>query len=253
MLQGKRALITGASKGIGRAVSLAFAQNGADLCLVSRKSGDVEALAHEIEGKSQTRAFGLQGDVSDSAGSTGIGKEAIEMLGGVDTLVCAAGYPFDSGLWNSPLVDLTDQDFLKVFNTDLLGSFRVAKEVIPQMIQQKGGVIILFSSTPVISGYNKGSAYTVSKSAVRGLAKDIASEYGEHGIRAYAVAPGNIKTDATFNNLSKEDQESLALESPMKRWGEPQEVANVCVALASDNLSFVTGQTIVIDGGTVML
>lgn len=253
MLQGKKALITGASKGIGRAVSLAFADNGADVCLVSRKSGDLEALTQEIKEKFQTKAFGLQGDVSDSAGSAGIGRRGIDLLGGVDTLVCAAGYPFDSGLWNSSLVDLMDQDYLKVFNTDLLGSFRVAKEVIPQMIHQKGGVIVLFSSTPVISGYNKGSAYTVAKSAVRGLAKDIASEYGEFGIRAYAVAPGNIKTDATFSNLSKEDQEILAQESPMKRWGEPEEVANVCVALASDNLSFVTGQTIVIDGGTVML
>jgi len=250
---GKRALITGASKGIGRSISVLFAQNGADVCLVSRKAQDVETLAQEIKEKLQTNAFGIEGDVSDSTRSAGIGTRAIGLLGGIDVLVCAAGYPFDSGLWNSPITDLTDQDFLKVFNTDLLGSFRIAREVIPQMMKQKGGVIILFSSTPVISGYNRGSAYTVSKAAVRGLAKDIASEYGEYGIRAYALAPGNIKTDATFNNLSKEDQETLALESPMKRWGQPEEVAGVCVALASDNLSFVTGQTIVVDGGTVML
>ncbi len=88
---------------------------------------------------------------------------------------------------------------------------------------------------------------------MRGLAKEIASEYGPFNVRAYAIAPGNIKTDATFNNLSKEEQDSLASESPMKRWGDPSEVARVCVVLGSDNMSFVTGQTIVVDGGTIML
>ncbi len=253
MLQGKRALITGASRGMGRAISLAFAENGADVCLVARKGIEVEALAQEIVAKGRSKAFALQGDVSDPIQGGNIAARAIEALGGIDALVCTAGYPFDAGLWNKSLHELVEEDFLKVFNTDLLGSFRVAKGVIPQMIQQKKGVIILFSSTPAISGYNKGGPYTVTKSAVRGLAKEIASEYGEHNVRAYAVAPGNIKTDSTFNNLSKEDQVSLGQEAPMKRWGDPDEVARVCVVLASDNMSFVTGQTIVVDGGTVML
>jgi 3-oxoacyl-[acyl-carrier protein] reductase len=253
LLEGKRAIITGASRGIGRAISLAFAESGADLCLVSRKGAEVEALAQELEKKFSSKAFGLQGDVSDPLQAESLVPRAFEMLGRVDILVCAAGYPFDSDLWNKSLHELREEDFAKVFNADVLGSFRLSKGVLPDMIRQESGVIILFSSTPAISGYNKGGPYTVAKSAVRGLAKEIASEYGEKNIRAYAVAPGNIKTDATFNNLSKEDQELLALESPMKRWGDPSEVARVCVVLGSDNLSFVTGQTIVVDGGTVML
>jgi len=189
--------------------------------------------------------------ISSDAGM--IVSRAIEKLGGIDILVCAAGYPFDPELWDKSLHELTEDDFLRTFNSDLLGSFRFAKGVIPEMIRQRSGVVILFSSTTAIAGYNKGGSYTIAKSAVRGLAKEIASEYGEYNVRAYAVAPGNIKTDATFNNLSKEEQSSLANESPMKRWGNPEEVAHVCVVLGSDNMSFVTGQTIVVDGGTVML
>jgi 3-oxoacyl-[acyl-carrier protein] reductase len=237
---------------MGAAISRAYAQSGADVCLISRKLADVEALAEEV-GKWGIRAFAIQSDVSDSMQAGAATHQAIEKLGGVDILVCAAGFPFDPGLWNKSLHELVDDDFAKVFNSDVMGSFRTAKEVIPKMIQQKSGVIILFSSTPAISGYNKGSPYTVAKSAVRGLAKEIAYEYGPFNIRAYALAPGNIKTDATFNNLSKEEQDLLASESPMKRWGDPSEVARVCVVLGSDGMSFVTGQTIVVDGGTVML
>lgn len=253
LLQGKRALITGASRGIGRAVSFVFAENGADLCLVSRKIAEVESLSQEIKGKWQSKVFPIQGDVSDHAQGAMIAVKAIELLGGVDVLVSTAGYPLDLNIWNKSMHELEEDDFLKIFNTDLLGSFRVSKGVIPEMIRQKEGVIILFSSTPAIAGYNKGGPYTVSKSAVRGLAKEIASEYGEYNIRAYAVAPGNIKTDSTFNSMTKQEQDSLAEESPMKRWGDPDEVARVCAVLASDNMSFVTGQTVVIDGGTVML
>ena len=180
----------------------------------------------------------LQGDVSDPK-SASLACDAIKLLGGIDVLVCAAGYPFQDALWNKPLHELNDTDFEKVLNVDLLGSFRLVKGVLPQMVQQKHGVIILFSSTPAISGYNKGGPYTVAKSAVRGLAKEIAAEYGTDNVRSYAIAPGNIKTGATFDNLSAEEQNILAQESPMKRWGDPSEVANVSVVLASDNLTLL--------------
>lgn len=253
-LVGKKVLITGASRGIGRAISLQFADSGARLCLVSRKEADVDSLAREIKLKwSSVDVYPLQGDVSSSKDGIEIARKATNLMGGIDAVVCAAGYPFDPSLWNASLDQLSEDDFLKVFNTDLLGSFRIVKSALKTMISQKSGVFVLFSSTPAISGYNRGGAYTVAKSAVRGLAKEIACEYGEYNIRAYAIAPGNIKTDATYNNLSKEDQNQLAQESPMKRWGDPSEVAKVCAVLVSDNMSFVTGQTIVIDGGTIML
>ncbi len=252
LLSGKRAVITGASKGMGAAISQAFAQNGCNICLISRKLADVEAVARDLE-KWGVKAFPIQGDVSDANQTGGVALQAIQKLGGVDILVCAAGYPFVPDLWNKSLHELQDEDLLKIFDTDLLGSFRFSKAIIPSMIQQKSGVIILFSSSPAVSGYSKGGAYTISKAAVRSLAKEIAAEYGIYNIRGYALAPGNIKTGATYNNLPRDEQVLLANESSMKRWGDPSEVAGVCVALASDKMSFVTGQTIVVDGGTVML
>jgi len=253
LLRGKKALITGATRGIGRAVSISFAENGADLCLVSRKEEEVQAFAREISSNLTTKIFGLRADVSDQIDGSKIGAKAIDLLGGIDVLVCVAGYRFESKIWNSSLQDLSEDDFVNVFNTDVLGSLRLVKGVLPQMVRQKSGVIILFSSTPAISGFNKGAPYTLAKAANRSLAKEIAYEYGEFNVRAYAIAPGNVKTDATFDNLSNEDQIALAQESPMKRWGDPKEIAKVCVVLASDNMSYVTGQTIVADGGTVML
>ncbi len=136
---------------MGQAISRAYAASGADVCLISRKLSDVEALADEIQ-KLGVRAFAIQGDVSDSKEAGAATHQAIEKLGGVDILVCAAGFPFDPGLWNKSLYELEDEDFVKVFNTDVMGSFRAAKVVIPEMVQQKSGVVILFSSTPADIG-----------------------------------------------------------------------------------------------------
>ena len=136
MLKGKKALITGAGKGIGRSISLAYAENGAELCLVSRTKNDLEELASEIRSRWESNVVTLQGDVSDPK-STSLAFDAIKLLGGVDVLVCAAGFPFQDELWNKPLHELNDADFERVLNVDLLGSFRFVKGVLPQMVQQK--------------------------------------------------------------------------------------------------------------------
>lgn len=253
LLQGKRAIITGAGKGIGRAISLALAGNGADVCVASRTSKDIESLLAEIRAKYKVRAVGVVADISKKNDVSTIVEKAVRELGGVDALVCAAGYPMVPTIWESKLHELSEDDFLKVFETDVLGSFKIIKEVLPLMSRQKNGVIVAFSSTPAIAGYSKGGPYTVAKAANLGLIKEIASEYGEKNIRAYAVAPGNIRTERTFDQLSESEKATLAKESPMKRWGKPSEVAEVVSMLVSDKFSFVTGQTIVIDGGTVML
>jgi 3-oxoacyl-[acyl-carrier protein] reductase len=253
LLEGKKAIITGAGKGIGKEVALAFAQNGASLIATSRTKKDLDELSAEANSKFPHKLQTLVSDVSSNEEVSQLVKDSIQMLGGLDTIVCAAGYPLRSELWDINLHELQDSDFKNVFDIDLLGSFRVAKEALPHFMSKRSGVIIFFSSTPALAGYDKGAPYTVAKAAILGLTKDIASEYGSFGIRCYAVAPGNIKTDATFERLSEDVRNALAAESSMKRWGDASEVANVCVSLASDNMSFVTGQTIVIDGGTVML
>lgn len=251
-LRGKRTIVTGAGKGIGREVALALANNGSDICAVSRNSKEIADVVELIK-ELRVKGVGVTADISEESDAARAVSDAVARLGGVDAVVCAAGYPMLPELWNKSLQETNSKDFLDVFRVDVLGSFNVIREALPIMTKQHNGVLILFSSTPAISGYDKGGVYTVAKAANLGLMKSLASEYGKFGIRAYAVAPGNIKTARTFDGLSIEEQRSLEDESPMKRWGTPEDVAGVVVSLVSDRMGFVTGQTIVVDGGTVML
>lgn len=252
MLRGKRVIVTGAGKGIGRETTLALAQAGADVCATSRNSKEIKEIVSEIK-KYHVKSIGVVEDISEERGAAKIVSDALGKLGGVDAVICAAGYPMQPELWNKSMQNLTSKDFLAVLKVDVLGSFNVIKEALPIMVNQRRGVIVLFSSTPALAGYEKGGAYAVAKAANLGLMKSLASEYGKYNIRSYAIAPGNIRTGRTFDQLSKEEQIALENEPPMKRWGKPEEVANLIVSLVSDRLSFVTGQTIVIDGGTVMI
>ncbi len=252
LLRGKRSIVTGAGKGIGRETALALARNGSDVCAASRNPADVETLISELR-QFPVNVVGVSADVTQEESAAVIVNEANTKLGGVDAVVCVAGYPMIQELWDKSIQDLTREEILDIFKVDVLGSFLLVKQALPLMVEQKHGVVVLFSSTPAISGYDKGSAYCVSKAANLGLTKSIAAEYGKYNIRAYAIAPGNIKTGRTFNELRAEDRLALENETPMKRWGEPQEVANVIASIISDNMSFISGQTFVVDGGTVML
>jgi NAD(P)-dependent dehydrogenase (short-subunit alcohol dehydrogenase family) len=253
-LQGRYALVTGGSRGIGLVVAKTLASAGCNVAVSSRSQKDIKAAALEIE-RVGAQALGIPSDVSSRERVHELFRELRRWSADrLDVLVCNAGYPFLPEIWNAPLhaypPDKVEEWHLNLIRTDTLGSVFCTYETLPLMMSQKSGSIIYISSTPALVGF-QGTPYTVAKAGVLGLMKDTAREYGKHGIRANALALGNILTPATSENMDPATRDSLAKEAPLRRWGKPEEVGRVALFLASGDSSFMTGQTIVVDGGTV--
>lgn len=249
LLEGKVAIVTGASRGIGFEMASEFAARGANVIVCSRDMASSKKSAGIIKGK----AFPEQLDIADPSSVAKFMRRVLERHKRVDILVNNAGYVFDRKLWYKKFHKVADDEFGRVVEVDLKGSVRISQAVISPMLKRDGGVIISVSSTPVISGYTEGAPYTVAKAGIIAMTKHIALEYGGRNIRAYALALGNIATDATFNSMTASEKKKAAMENAMKRWGTPKEVARVAASIASDDFSFATGNTIVVDGGTVLL
>lgn len=176
-------------------------------------------------------------------------SNGLDSFGKIDVLVNLAGYPA-AGEWNKGFMDLKPEDFFKPINVDLFGSFLCAKAVAPHMLKQKSGVIVNVSSTPALSGHNKGFAFTVAKAGIIGLTKALAVELAPY-VRVNTVALGNIET-GWVAELSAEELERERGENLLRRFGAPEEVARSIAFLCSDDSSFINGQTIVIDGGSTL-
>ncbi|MEO9295298.1 MAG: SDR family NAD(P)-dependent oxidoreductase [Nitrososphaera sp.] len=250
LLKGRVAIVSGATRGIGYEIAKELAARGATVVVCSRDLKSAQAAAKKIG--NNARAGRL--DVS-SAQSV---KDLINTItkgghGRIDILVNNAGYPFDRKTWYKKFHEVQDSEADAIIDVDLKGTYRLARAVIPAMIKKGGGVIISISSTPAIAGHAEGSPYTLAKSAIIAMTKHIALEYGQRNIRAYTLALGNIATDATFNSMTEKERKAAGQENAMKRWGKPEEVARVAASIASDDFSFATGNTIVIDGGAVLL
>ncbi len=255
ILEGRFALVTGGSRGIGRAIAETLAEQGCNVAVTSRKRQDAESVAGEIAQHSGIRALGAACDVSSQPSV----HELFQVIrrwssDRLDVLVCNAGYPFLPELWETPLHATPPNNieswYMNLFRTDTLGSVFCTVEALALMMVARKGSIIYISSTPALEGY-MGTPYTIAKAGILGLMKDVAREYGKYNIRANAFALGNIRTPATFDSLTPEVQQALAHEAPLKRWGEPREVGRAALFLASDLSSFVTGQTLVVDGGSL--
>jgi NAD(P)-dependent dehydrogenase (short-subunit alcohol dehydrogenase family) len=251
ILDGKYALITGASRGIGRAAARALAEAGCNVALSSRSGPDVEREAARIHSECGVQTASFPCDVSDPASVrdlfSGVGNR-------LDILVCNAGYTFLREKWETPLhrtpPDQLESWYLEVFRTDTLGSILCTYEALQIMVPAGSGNIVYISSTPAIEGM-QGSPYTVAKAGILGLMRDVARTYGKFHIRANALALGNIATPATLEQMDSATRETFAEATPLKRWGKPEEVAQAILFLASPQSSFVTGQTLVVDGGSV--
>jgi 3-oxoacyl-[acyl-carrier protein] reductase len=254
-LDNQFALVTGASRGIGRAIAETLASSGCNVAITSRKLDECRTAATEISGRHGVQAVGLQADVSQFDQVRALFEQVHSWsAGSIEILVCNAGYPMQAEIWDTPLhavpAGKLTEWYPKVYATDAMGSLYCTREALARMLARRSGKILYLSSTPALEGF-QGTAYTMAKAAVLGLMKDVAREYGRENIRANALALGNIRTPATFDGMDEESRRALAAEAPLKRWGTPEEVGEAALFLVSDRSSFVTGQILVVDGGTV--
>ncbi|MGI0035621.1 MAG: SDR family NAD(P)-dependent oxidoreductase [Nitrososphaera sp.] len=248
MLRGKVAVVTGASRGIGFEIAREIAARGAQVVLCSRKLASTQKAARMIKGKT----YPEQLDITSADSVKKFVSRIMKKYGQVDILVNNAGYPFDRKIWYKKFHKVTDDELDRVIAVDLKGTARITRALLPLMLQ-RGGVVISISSTPAISGHTEGAPYTLAKAAIVAMTKHISLEYGDRNIRAYTLALGNIGTEATFNSMTSAERKKAAKENAMKRWGSPVEVARVAASIAAEDFAFATGNTIVIDGGTVLL
>ena len=246
MSENKVALITGATRGIGREIALELAANGFDIAVNYRSEKDIpEDLKKEIESHNVRCEF-VQADVSNFEQCESMVKDAIDKFGRIDVLVNNAGITRD-GL----IMRMKKEDFEAVIDVNLVGTFNVTRNVIPYMIKQRSGRIISLSSVVGVAGNAGQTNYSASKAGVIGFTKSLAKEVASRNILVNAVAPGFIDTDMT-KVLSDSVKEGINAQIPLRRMGSPREVAKVVKFLASDDSSYVTGQVINIDGGMVM-
>lgn len=245
-LEGKKALVTGASRGIGRAIAIALAAEGADIAVnYAGNQAAAEAVAAEIEAMGR-KAIIIQADISSNEAATEMVDQVAKEFGRVDILVNNAGITRD-GL----LMRMKEADWDAVLTTNLKGVFNCTKAAIKYMMKQKAGHIVNISSVVGVNG-NAGQAnYAAAKAGVIGFTKATAKELAARGITVNAVAPGFIQTDMTAV-LNEKQVEAMQATIPLKRLGEPSDIAKAVVFLASDDANYITGQTLNVDGGMVM-
>ncbi|AMM92428.1 3-oxoacyl-ACP reductase [Peribacillus simplex] len=246
ILEGKKALVTGASRGIGREVALELARQGADVAInYSGSETKANEVVEEIKALGR-KAFAIQCDVANSDSVTSMIKEVIEQFGRVDILVNNAGITRDN-----LLMRMKEEEWDSVINTNLKGVFLCTKAVTRQMMKQRSGRIINMASIVGVSG-NAGQAnYVAAKAGVIGLTKTTAKELASRGITVNAIAPGFISTDMT-GELPEDVRKAMLDQIPLARFGDPKDIAAVASFLASEASKYMTGQTLHVDGGMVM-
>ena len=249
-LTGQTVVITGSSRGIGKAAAFACAEQGANVVISSRKQDACEAVAGELVDRfGEGRAIAVAANISDKQALQRLVDESVARFGRIDTLVCNAA----SNPYYGPSEGIADEQFRKILDNNIVSNHWLISMAAPAMRERRAGSIVIVSSIGGLRGSTAIGAYCISKAADMQLARNLAHEYGPHGVRVNCIAPGLIRTD--FARALWEDparQEEANRRVPLRRIGEPDEIAGAVVFLASRASAFMTGQTMVIDGGVTI-
>jgi len=245
-LKGKVAIITGAAKGMGKADSVKLAQAGAKVVLCDIDVAGCQQVAEEIK-KMRGEALVVKCNISKKSDIDNVVAEAVKKFGKIDILVNNAGiFP------SEPFLQMSEVNFEKVIDINLKGSFLMAQACAKEMQKQKSGSIINIASIAAIKGFQGLSHYCASKGGMVAMSKVMAIELAPLGIRVNVIDPGAIDTPGTRTMDMKDDaRQAMVAGVPMKRWGTPEEIANAVLFLASDESSYMTGSTMVVDGGWI--
>lgn len=243
LLQGKTAIITGASRGIGKGIAEVFAQQGANIAFTYSSSVEAANVLEKELNDLGVKAKGYQSNAADFAQAQELADAVVQEFGSIDVLINNAGITKDN-----LLMRISEEDFDKVIEVNLKSVFNMTKAVQRTMLKQRQGSIINMSSVVGVKGNAGQSNYAASKAGIIGFSKSVALELGSRNIRSNVIAPGFIETEMTAK-LDENTVKGWRDAIPLKRGGTPEDIANVCVFLASDMSAYVTGQTINVDGG----
>ncbi len=243
-LAGKTALITGASRGIGKAMAEVFAQAGAELFICSRKEESIRAAAEDIHRKTGSRVEATAADMARREDVDRLAAESLQRMGKVDILINNAG-------WNIPqaIDEIKDQDWDYLVELNLTSVMRLTRALVPPMKERRWGRVIHISSIMGRASTAKRNAYSATKAALIGMAQASALDLGPYNITVNCIAPGPIATEMPMSLLSPEQQAQLGGRTALGRWGQPEEIAWPALLLASEAGRYITGEVITVDGG----
>jgi NAD(P)-dependent dehydrogenase (short-subunit alcohol dehydrogenase family) len=249
-LSGKVAIVTGSSRGIGLAIAAALAEHGAKVVISSRKQDACDEVAHAINAQhGDQRAIAVAANISSKDDLQNLVDEARKAFGKIDVLVCNAA----SNPYYGPMAGISDDQFRKILDNNVIANHWLISMAAPEMLERGAGSIIIVSSIGGLTSSTMIGAYNISKAADFQLARNLAAEFGPRGVRVNCIAPGLVKTD--FARALWENPDTLKAvtrSTPLRRIGEPHEIAGAAVYLASPASTFMTGQAMIVDGGSTI-